>query len=113
MLEHAVHAVTTVSGVSRPCHDRLKEDTDGFSLLGGFDEVLVWGRSQEGCVLCSVTVRSSFPGVDRPGCGDDHPPPSSYEVANGLDCTFAYPLPAPACHGAAFTFTPSDARQTP
>lgn len=61
-----------------------------------------------------MTVRSSFTGVDRPGCGDNHPPPSSTEVANGLELYFRLPsVPAQAYHGAAFTFTPSDARQTP
>ena len=92
----------------------MEKDTDGFSLLGRFDQVFAWRRSQEGCGLCSVTVRSSFPGVDRPGCGDDHPPPSSCEVANRLELYFRLPsVPAQACHGAAFTFTLSDARQTP
>jgi len=87
MLKHAVYAVTNVSGVNKPSvtsHYRWGEkDTDGFRLLGDFDQVYAWRRRQEGCVLCSVTVRSSFPGIDRPGCGDDHPPPSSSEFANG------------------------------
>jgi hypothetical protein len=34
----------------------------------------------------------SFPGVERPGRGADHPPPSSAEVKKEYSYTFTHPL---------------------
>jgi hypothetical protein len=38
-----------------------------------------------------MTVRWSFPGIDQPGCGADHPLPSSSEVENGFELYFRLP----------------------
>ena len=46
----------------------------------------------------------SLPGVKWLGRGADHPPPSSAEVANGLEIYLCLPsVPAQACHGVTFT----------
>jgi hypothetical protein len=40
----------------------------------------------------------SFPGVTQPGCGADHPPPSSAQVANGLELYLPVPsVPIQVC----------------
>jgi len=40
--------------------------------------------------------RVSFPGVKRPGCGIDHPPPSSAEVKERVEL-YLYSPSGPSC----------------
>jgi len=47
----------------------------------------------------------SFPNVNWPGRGADHPPPSSAEAANGPELYGRFPsAPAQACYGVTFIF---------
>jgi hypothetical protein len=46
----------------------------------------------------------SFPGINRPGRGADHPSPSSAEVENEYGYTSTPPLGHEACYRVNFTF---------
>jgi hypothetical protein len=49
--------------------------------------------------------RVSFPGVKQPGCGADHPPPSSAEVKKRLQLyLYSHPRALMAGYGVNFTF---------